>query len=213
MSRTADKNAQSKQLLANACELSGGVMTTVVHGFGMDSGKLQGDYYLAPILRLSDKASVRICLTPAMARDLAMQLLDRCPVRKDCGIDGRVANAGRTPGENLATPRNPLARGKRSKFGVTEQKTETPPSRPGEGAAAPVPAETRPYKTRRGHEVRNALAAEAYGWLESRPKQSIRAAAAFFGVRYHTFYKRLRTADPARFAALPQRHFSDGRAV
>lgn len=96
MSHTAhSKTAQSKQLLANACELSGGVMTTVVHGFGMDAGKLEGDYYVAPILRLSDKASVRICLTPAMARDLAAQLLGRCPLRQDGGIDRRVTQAAR----------------------------------------------------------------------------------------------------------------------
>ena len=87
-----DSKKQAKQLLANACELSGGVMTTVVHGFGMDGGKLEGEYYVAPIIRLSDVASMRICLTPNLARQLAEAILSNPAVR------GNVSKAPAGPG-------------------------------------------------------------------------------------------------------------------
>lgn len=66
---------QAKQVLVNAVELAGGIMTTRVHGCSVQSGRHSGDRVVAITCTLDAGAALRICLSPALAdalwRDIA----------------------------------------------------------------------------------------------------------------------------------------------
>lgn len=87
--------AVARRLFAQACELSGGIMTTRVHGYSVARSKYQGEPVLATTLALGQGVSIRICMSPRMAAayvEEAQSLL--APVRGRDGGDELAAEGG-----------------------------------------------------------------------------------------------------------------------
>lgn len=67
--------AVARRLFEQACELSGGIMTTRVHGYSVSRAKYQGEPVVVTTLMLGEGATMRICMSPTMAAGHAQKVL------------------------------------------------------------------------------------------------------------------------------------------